>query len=332
MNLEKEIAMSIIIDCHGESHVGQARPSNEDQFLIADLNKSMRVHQTSLGLSHQTRLFGGSQGKLLLVADGVGGHESGERASTLAVDGVANYVLNAMDWFIRVNEENEEDFKKDLKTALHHSQAMLDNEAEAIPQRRGMATTLTMAYVDWPQLYVVHAGDTRCYHVSDASITQLTTDHSLAQLAVAAHQESRGKTDNPVAGFIPDHRMQHVLYNVVGGPDNTLNPEISKSQLAVGDILLLCSDGLTRYVNDDELLKMVTQDEPAETIAKKFVATANERGGKDNITVVVARFLNNETTQARSEEQSTTDFVKPEQLDIALANAKTGQVSKQVIG
>lgn len=264
--------MSITIDCHGESHVGQARPANEDQFLIADLNKSMCVHQTSLGLSHQTRLFGCSQGKLLLVADGLGGHESGERASTLAVDGVANYVLNAMDWFIRVNADNEEDFKTDLKTAIYHSQKVLDREAEAIPRRHGMATTLTLGYVDWPQLYVVHVGDTRCYQISGSSIKQLTTDHSLAQLAATAGEGTGGAA---VSGDVPENKMQHVLYNVVGGPDKSLEPEITKSEISIGDILLLCSDGLTRYVEDNELLQIVSQEKSAADICKQFVDIAN---------------------------------------------------------
>ena len=111
--------MSIEIECHGATHVGRHRSDNEDQFLIADLNKSMKVHQTSLGLNHQTRLMGESQGKLLLVADGVGGHASGERASSLAVDCVANYILNAMDWFLRLNDENEAELVEELKDAFH---------------------------------------------------------------------------------------------------------------------------------------------------------------------------------------------------------------------
>ena len=289
--------MSITIDCHGESHVGQARPANEDQYLIADLNKSMRVHQTSLGLSHQTRLFGGSQGKLLLVADGLGGHESGERASTLAVDGVANYVLNAMDWFFKINDGNEVDFREDLKAAFHHSQRMLEREAEAIPQRHGMATTLTLGFIDWPQLYVVHVGDTRCYHISGASLKQLTTDHSLAQLAAAVEETSSPTTRTEES---QSNRMHHVLYNVVGGPDKSLEPEISKSEIAVGDTLLLCSDGLTRHVMNDELLMTASQEKTAAEICKQFIEMANDRGGKDNITVIVAKFLANGTDDAQA--------------------------------
>lgn len=280
--------MTIKIDCHGASNVGRHRPVNEDQFLIADLNRSMRVHQTSLGLNHQTRLFGGSQGKLLLVADGLGGHESGERASTLAVDGVANYILNAMDWFFRFNQENEQEFELELKQAFVHSQALLEAEAEAIPQRRGMATTLTMGYFDWPKLCVAHVGDTRCYHIQGDSISCLTTDHTVAQLTRVVDGENEQSLNNDdTKPLIP---MDHALWSVIGGSVASLEPQISRSELAVGDALLFCSDGLTRYVPDDELLTMINQDHPSAVICNQFVEAANGRGGKDNITAVLAKF------------------------------------------
>lgn len=280
--------MPIEIDCHGESHVGRHRPANEDQFLIADLNKSMRVHQTSLGLNHQTRLYGGSQGKLLLVADGLGGHASGERASTLAVDGVANYILNTMDWLFRLSESNEAEFEIELKAAFRHSQAMVEAEAKEIPQRRGMATTLTLAYVDWPNLYVVHVGDTRCYLVRDESITCLTTDHTLQELArMASANRSVDLSDDDTRPLTP---TGHALWNVIGGDDSALDPQFSKTTLVEGDALLLCSDGLTRYLTDKELRIAVGQKCNAKTVCEQFIETANERGGKDNITTVLARF------------------------------------------
>lgn len=279
--------MAIHIDCHGETHVGRHRSSNEDQFLIADLNKSMRIHQTSLGLSHQTRLFGGSQGKLLLVADGLGGHESGERASTLAVDGVANHLLNAMDWFLRVNSSNQSDFEADLANAFRHSQDVVEAEADAIPQRRGMATTMTMAYVDWPKVYVVHVGDTRCYHISDGRIHRVTTDHTMEHLIkLAATQNRIDEKDQDTNPAI----TKHTLWNVIGGNTDSLEPQISRAKLNVEDSLLLCSDGLTSYVNDNEILQMIEQKKTSKEVCQCLIQLANDRGGRDNITAVHARF------------------------------------------
>lgn len=316
--------MSIRIDCHGESHVGRVRQANEDHFLIADLNKSMRVHQTSLGLNHQTRLFGGSQGKLLLVADGLGGHESGERASTLAVDGVTNYILNSMDWFLRLNEEDESDFVAGLQEAFRHSQQVVNNEADVIPQRRNMATTLTMAYVDWPKIYVVHVGDTRCYHVRGGAIHCLTTDHTMAELA----RSTRSPDDTDWFGqqrrSAPGH---HVLWNVIGGTDDALDPQISRSELAMGDALLLCSDGLTRHVDDDEILDAVQQKNcKSQQICQQLVELANDRGGKDNITVVLARFTDPGDEECQEEEA---EHVVPEtSTEVELVSAiKGGQLT-----
>ena len=275
--------MALEIDCHGESHIGQRRSDNEDQFFIADLNKSMRIHETSLGLSDHSRMFGGSQGKLLLVADGLGGNEGGERASTLAVDGISNYILNTMDWCFGLTEENSSHFMDQLKRSFVHSQNIIGAEAEAIPQRRGMATTLTMAYIQWPQLFVVHVGDTRCYLIRDRSIKQLTTDHTVAELVREAEAEMNVES---VPATSP---MNHALWNVVGGPERELHPQVENLELKNGDALLLCSDGLTRYLSDEELLTGILQEKSATQICHGFIELANERGGKDNITAVLAR-------------------------------------------
>ena len=151
------------MDCYGLTDVGQVREVNEDQFLIADLSKSMLVHQTSLGHEDHTRLFGGSQGQLLLVADGMGGQAAGQQASAIAVQTLERYVLNAMPWFFRLQESLEDDHRDELKVALEACQRGIEAAAEASPARRGMGTTLTMAYVVWPRLYVVHVGTSRCY-------------------------------------------------------------------------------------------------------------------------------------------------------------------------
>src|SRR5947208_450262 len=106
------------MDCHGLTDPGLKRPTNQDHFLIADLNKSMRVQGTRLTLDNQTRVYGGSQGKLLIVADGMGGEAEGERACTIAVDQVTTYVLNSLGWLFRLEEDSEQDFEDHLKEAL----------------------------------------------------------------------------------------------------------------------------------------------------------------------------------------------------------------------
>src|SRR5947209_5737689 len=107
------------MDCSGLTDPGRVRAGNDDQYLIASLSKSMQVHQTSLDLDDQTRLFGASQGKLLLVADGLGGGPAGgRRASTLAVNSLTTYVLNTLPWFFRLRPDAEEHFFDELKAAL----------------------------------------------------------------------------------------------------------------------------------------------------------------------------------------------------------------------
>src|SRR5438132_11092965 len=162
------------MDCFGLSNIGKLRSGNEDQFLVADLNKSLLVHQTSLSQDDHTRIFGGSQGQLLLVADGMGGHVGGKQASAIAVQSLEQYVLNTMSWFFRL-QENEDDLREELKAALEECQASIEKAASINPERQGMGTTLTMAYILWPWLYVVHAGDSRCYLLRDSRLEQINS-------------------------------------------------------------------------------------------------------------------------------------------------------------
>src|SRR5262245_30744397 len=121
------------MDCFGLTDTGKVRESNEDQFLIAGLDKSMLIHQTSLSHEDHTRLYGGSQGQLLLVADGMGGHAAGKRASALAVETLTRYVLNTMPWFFRLPEGQEADVESELRTSLEKCQESIERAASAEP-------------------------------------------------------------------------------------------------------------------------------------------------------------------------------------------------------
>ena len=302
------------MDCFGTTHVGRRRTVNEDQFLIADLNKSLRVHNTSLGLDHQTRLFGSSQGKLLLVADGMGGEEAGERASVLAVDGIANYVLNTLPWFFRLEAERSNEFEEELKEALLHCQTVMQAEVEAVPQRKGMGTTLTMAYILWPRLFVVHVGDSRCYLLRGESLQQLTRDHTWEQLHREAKKNDKTSTETPDTENGP---WSHVLWNVIGGGADELSPDVYKTELQMGDSLLLCTDGLSRHVGDEEIAEALAKDQAAEQGCESLVQQANDAGGSDNITVILARFheQSDELMQGESKAQIPLASEEPSLVD-----------------
>jgi PPM family protein phosphatase len=279
---EPQRATSVLIDCFGVTDRGRVRPANEDQYLIADVEGSMLIQQTSLAHEDRSRWFAGAQGKLLVVADGMGGHAAGERASTIAVDALTEYVLHTLPWFFGVSRAREDDMLGVLGAAMNACQQKIEQESAKNGELQGMGTTLTMAYIIWPRMYVVHAGDSRCYLVRGGRITQLTTDHTVAEQFVeqgALTPEQAQKS-----------RYSHVLYNCIGGGTADLQPEVRKATLEVGDTLLLCTDGLSKYVKDDDLVASVTKQGNAESRCRDLLKQALDAGGADNITAIVASF------------------------------------------
>ncbi len=268
----------------GRTDVGKKRDNNQDQFLIADLNKSMLVQSTSLNLEAQSRLYGMSHGKLLMVADGMGGHQGGNRASRMAIDLLINQLLNSMHWFSSSQSEEaqrEAGFIEDLKKLMQHAHEAIEKEAREEIGKKGMGTTLTVAYVIWPWMYVLHAGDSRCYLLREGELRQLTRDHTVSNQLV----EKGGMT----AEEANNSRWSNVLYNALGAGAAEVVPEVHKVALLPGDTIMLCTDGLYRHVRDNEIRNLLeTELEPPES-CRSLIDLANFRGGLDNITAVVAR-------------------------------------------
>lgn len=297
--------MSGMMDCCGMSDIGRQRSANEDQFMISDVCKSMRVHRTSLTLDHQTRLFGDSQGKLLLVADGMGGHEAGERASQVVIDAFVDYVLNRLSWFMFESCETDESFEQQLKDALISCQKRINREVEAIPQRRGMGSTLTLGYIVWPRMFLVHVGDSRCYLFRNGQLQQLTRDHTLANLATEAQRKldpDKAFVDEEDCSDGEEPPMANILWNAIGGDGDDPHPDASAIELELGDTLLFCTDGLTKHVSKQKLKELLSQQLGAEQLCQRLVSEANAGGGSDNITVVVSRFLEQQTDTRATEE------------------------------
>lgn len=264
------------LDCFGLTDPGRVRDQNEDQFLIAELARSLQVHRTSIALGDYTAFNGERRGHLLMVADGMGGAPAGERASAIAVRTIIRYMLDVMPAALRIEGA------EDLEPATEACQSNIEADAAAHPERRGMGTTLTLAYVVWPRAHVVHVGDSRCYLLRARRLSQVTRDHSLAQ-RMADH------------GLLAEDaarrsRWGSVIWNVIGGASPDLEPELHTLELRAGDALLVCTDGLTRHVPDPAIADLLECDS-AETACRRLVDAANRAGGGDNITVVVARFV-----------------------------------------
>ncbi len=167
-----------VVRSFGLTDPGRVRPANEDHFLVADLGRTLWVRQTSL--PQPQAQHGHHRGHLLLVADGMGGHRAGEVASALSVTAIEGFVLHLLRRFSNLREADEQDVIKDLQAALARADSRLFEEAAHHLEFTGMGTTLTMAFVSGWRLFVIHAGDSRCYLLHDGQLRQLTTDHTLA--------------------------------------------------------------------------------------------------------------------------------------------------------
>ncbi len=264
----------------GHTDVGKSRRRNEDQFLVADLSKSMTIHSSTLPIEEETELYGGLKGQLLLVADGMGGQAGGDIASKIGVGTIAKYVLNTMPWFFSLDHEHDDDQRAELLAAMLECEEAVESEARLHPELAGMGTTLTIAYIVWPRLYVVHIGDSRCYLLRSGELTQLTHDHTAAQALV-----DQGSITAEQATRSP---LNHVLLHSIGQGPSSFRPEVSRTELEPGDKVLVCTDGLTSELDDDEIAAILSSTESAEQASRSLVDAANDAGGADNITAVVS--------------------------------------------
>ncbi len=313
--------MTFSVRFHGLSDVGKERDTNQDHFLLARLKKELVVEQTSLPDHEQSQHEGDLEGHLLLVADGMGGYAGGELASRIAIDSAALYVLNTVPWFYRQKDDCIDEFQAALKESLEFAQKQLAAEARNRPFERDMGTTLTMAYIVGKQLFVVHIGDTRCYLSRGDRLHQITHDHTVAQKLV-----EEGMMSPETAETSP---MSHVLWNAIGAGDRSShNPDVYKAAITAGDFVLVCSDGLTKHVTDEQLLQVISGGDSLEEKCATLVDMANEAGGTDNITVALAAIegdpgtlpeLRHETWHGKAipvEKKSTLQFADPASTEI----------------
>ena len=270
----------LAVKAFGITDRGKVRSDNEDQFLVAELTKSMRVWQTSL--PEPKLQVGDETAHLFLVADGMGGHQAGERASAIAVAAIEHFTLNTMRWFITPDDAGAQKVLAQFQAALQQADARIAEEASEHPELKGMGTTVTMAFQLGAQLCVVHAGDSRAYAYRGGAMHQLTQDHTLVGELV---RSGTLRADQAAA-----HPLKHVITNVVGGPNLGVKVQARAFEMQAGDRLLLCSDGLTEMVTDAAIGEVLAAEQDPEAAAKTLLQQALEAGGRDNITVLIVRF------------------------------------------
>jgi len=244
----------------GVTDVGRVRTNNEDCFRIVE----------SLDL--------------FVLADGMGGEAHGEVASALAVETIVKSCMDlgvdSLPTLVGHSEPTWGEKTKRLTSAVHLANKNIYDAAEANPEQHGMGATLTAAWIDGSKLSIAHVGDSRAYLLRSGNLQQLTSDHSLV-----AEQVRRGIL---TAAEAEESEMQSVLLRALGAlPD--IEVDTDEHVLFARDILMLCCDGLTRMVTEPEIAGTLQAEIDPTKAAEKLIALANERGGVDNITVIVVR-------------------------------------------
>ncbi len=214
--------------------------------------------------------------RVFIVADGVGGNNSGEIASRTCVNGIAKYVeTNTMEGLTETAEIRTyfEDCLKDVNFKILEM-------SQRFEKNKGMATTAVIAYVLEDQLYIVNVGDSRAYLLRGGVLTQITEDHTYVNTLLKAGVISEEEAEH--------HENKNMITRAVGA-DYIIEPDFFQRSIEVGDMILLCTDGLYGEVGKSELISRLTEEETMTHICNELVEAANRNGGSDNITMVVLK-------------------------------------------
>lgn len=266
------------LDVFGASDVGRVRQNNEDHFIIAGIHKAIDLRQTNLEDRRPIEQLRGAEAQLLVVADGVGGNAGGEIASGTAVSTLLEYVSRAAGCFTNFDTDAEHDFLADLEAAVMQAH---ERVKAVSTDRSPPATTLTMVTFVWPRGYLVHVGDSRAMFLRDGRLRTITRDQTMAEAMV----DAGALTEEQAARS----SLANKLYSALGAEE--IHPSVGLVDFRVGDVLLLCSDGLTKHVSDARIAEVLGVPGSAETMTRTLIADALAGGGTDNVTVIVARVV-----------------------------------------
>lgn len=249
------------IEKAGITHVGMKRSHNEDSFLMLP------------------------EECLYVVADGMGGHASGEIASRIAVDELGEfYRLTGQDqeltWPYKMDKARNYDENR-LATGIKLANMRIFERAAQTPVYKGMGTTIVSVHFTPEAVYVAHVGDSRVYRYRKGQLTQLTEDHSLLN----DYLKARKLTQEEIDAF----PAKNVIVRALGMKDS-VQVDLSRNLPEDGDIYLLCSDGLSGMASDQEMAEILAQNGDLQAACDALIARANQNGGNDNVTCILAQY------------------------------------------
>ncbi len=263
----------VVVHVFGRTDVGRMREHNEDAFVVADLTRGNATLQPEVR-SHVV----GDRGSLFMVADGMGGAAAGEIASAMAIEEVLSELSSKLT---AGDAPTEEGFAMAIKRATSAANAKIHMFAVEHPEFRGMGTTATVAGVFGDSVYLAQVGDSRAYLVRAGVAQQITKDQSLMQRLIEAGELTVEEAEQ-------SERRNIILQAL--GPEPQIKVDLTSQQLRRGDVLVLCSDGLSGQVRADDIARIITEEPDLMTACKRLIDLANDAGGPDNITVIAARF------------------------------------------
>lgn len=266
------------IEVFGLTHMGKVREINQDHFLLATINRRVDVLQTSLPEGARLGVNDERLAIMAMIADGVGGAVSGEKASATALENAMHYVGSSMRCYDR-GEASDAEFVEQLQEAAMKSHEAVIARAAVEADGRTMATTLTLFLGVWPWYYVLQVGDSRYYLYHDGKLTQVTRDQTLAQDLV-----DQGVFTRSVAA---SSRLANVLSSAIGG--ETTTPVVTRMRASWRNVHLLCSDGLTKHVSDERIAERLAAMTSSREVCEQLLQDALDGGGTDNITIIVGR-------------------------------------------
>src|SRR6266550_8477346 len=251
--------MRMQVKSFGLTHVGRQRQHNEDSFLVE------------------------GEARLFLVADGMGGHAAGEIASRIAVDSISEFILHTKEddgtWPHAYDEQYKRSTNR-LMAAVRLANTRVLEAMRKDARLRGMGTTVVACLADEETMSVAHVGDSRAYLVRDGHLSRLTNDHSWVFEQVQAGRLTEEEAEK--------HPLRNVITRALGGA-LSVSPDASEVASKPGDVYLLCSDGLTGMLPEDEILRVVSENDDLEKACQALIDVANERGGLDNVTAILVK-------------------------------------------